>query len=144
VSCFSVLHLLTPEEQEEVVAHAKAEVKSGGKVVLDMPVVSTARAERPWSASSTRSLGRLLVEYQSSMERSNGRWKTHWRFVSYLDGAQIHQVSRTFDWSPLPHARTEELLAMLGFTVVGDFAGYGGQPYVPGESSTRLVVASAA
>lgn len=145
VCCFSVLHLLTPQEQEGVVAHANAEVKSGGKVVLDIPVVSPARAERPLSASSTRSLGRLCVERQSSTERSsNGRWKTHWRFVSYLDGAQIHEVSRTFDWSPLDHERTTELLAMLGLTVVGDFAGYDRQPYVPGESSTRLVVASAA
>jgi len=145
VCCFSVLHLLSERNQEEVVLHARAEVRPRGKVILEMPVVSAARVERPWSTTSTRSFGRLRVEHRTAVERgTGGTWKTHWKFVSYLDDAQIHEVSRTFDWSPLTQERTVALLALLELPVIGDLAGYDGKPYVPGESTVRLVVAGVA
>lgn len=145
VCCFSVLHLLNASNQEEVVVHARAEVKPRGKVFVEMPVISPARVERPWSTTSARSFGRLRVEHRTSVERgTDGASKTHWKFVSYLDDTQVHEVSRTFDWSPLAQERTAALLALLGLPVIRDFAGYDGKPYVPGESNVRLVVAGAA
>ena len=144
-SCLSVLHLLAPAEQEAVVAYARSEVKAGGNVVLELPVEARARTPRPWSVASTRSLGRLRVEHHSSMEPSSrGRWQTHWRFLSFLDDEQVHEVNRTFDWLPLSHERTDALLLMHDLAVVDDFAGFDRQPYAQGESRIRLVVASAA
>jgi hypothetical protein len=75
---------------------------------------------------------------------SSGSWQTHWRFLSYLDDEQVHEVNRTFDWLPLSHERTDALLLMHGLAVVGDFSGFDRQPYVRGESRIRLVVASSA
>ena len=141
-SSISVLHLLAAPEQEALVAHATAEVEAHGRVVLELPVETSARVPRAWSVNATRTLGRLRIEHHSAMARSSGGvWQTHWRFVSYLDGEKVHEVDRTFDWLPLSHARTEALLRMHNLAVVGDFAGFDRQPYAPGESRVRLVVA---
>ena len=143
-SCLSVLHLLAPVEQEALVAHARSEVKEDGRVVLELPVETSARTSRPWSVASTRSLGKLRIEHHSAMERSSsGAWQTHWRFLSYLDEEQVHEVNRTFDWLPLSHARTDALLLLHDLAVVGDFAGFDRQPYARNESCVRLVVARA-
>ena len=143
-SCISVLHLLAPVEQEALVAHARAEVAADGRVVLELPVQTSARTPRPWSVDSTRSLGRLRVEHHTSVERSSGAWQTHWRFLSYLDDELVHEVKRTFDWLPLSHERTDALLLMHDLAVVDDFAGFDRQPYARGESRVRLIVATAA
>jgi len=144
-SCFSVLHLLAPAEQEDLVAYAKAEVKPRGKIVLEIPVHSPERLPRPCSLNSTRSLGRLRVQHRSSVEMASGdRWQTHWAFVSYLDNVQVHEIRRTFDWSPLSHERTDALLIMHGLKAVADFAGYDRHPYEPGKSRVRLLVAAEA
>jgi SAM-dependent methyltransferase len=140
--CFAVLHLLAPAEQEEVVAYAKAEVKPGGKIILDIPVHSSERMPRPSSLVSTRSLGRLRVEHRSSMEMTGGeRWRTHWSFVSYLDNVQVHEIQRTFDWSPLSDEDIDALLLSHGLKAIAEFAGYDRRPYERGKSRTRLVVA---
>lgn len=141
-SCLSVLHLLTPSEQEKVVAYAAAEVRRGGKIILGIPTASSARSERAWSMNSSRRLARLRIEHHSSMEKgASDQWKTHWRFVTYLDDVKAHEVSRTFEWAPLSQERTDALLAAHGLTAVADFSGYDGEPYVAGQSSLRLVVA---
>jgi hypothetical protein len=144
VSSLSVIHLLAPQDQDALVAHARAEVQPGGIVVLEMPVASPARAARPWSLNSTRSLGRARIEHHVSMnEAASGRWQTHWKFLTFLDDACVREVERTFDWAPLAHERTEALLSAHGLAIVDDFGGYDRSPYVAGESRVRLVVARA-
>ena len=144
-SCLAVLHLLAPAEQAEVVAYARAEMKPRGKIILDIPVHSVERLPRACTLNSTRSLGRLRVEHRSSMEMAGGdRWGTHWTFVSYLDGVQVHEIHRTFDWSPLSHERTDALLVRHGLKAVADFAFYDKHPTTQSTSRTRLVVASEA
>jgi SAM-dependent methyltransferase len=142
VASFSLLHLLAPRDQDAVVAYARTQVKPQGKVVLEMPVVSTARVERPWSLQSTRSLGRARVEHHSAMNKAaDGQWQTHWKFATFLDEVRVAETTRTFDWAPLTHGRAEELLSQNGLIALEDFAGCDRSPYVPGESRVRLVVA---
>lgn len=142
--CFSVLHLLTPHEQDALVAYARRETTASGRVLLDMPTHSPARRPRAWSVSATRNLGRLRVEHATCMESVTDGWQTHWRFDSYLDDRAVRSVERTFDWCPLSHERTEALLSSNGLRVEREFGNLVGEPYVRGESTSRIVVAHAA
>jgi SAM-dependent methyltransferase len=144
VCSFSVLHLLRTEEQDALCSFARSRVHSNGRVVLELPVTSPLRAERPLSVVGTRTLGRIRVEHLSSMSKgAGGRWLTHWRFATYLDDQPIDQVERTFDWEPLSHERTAQLLQRHRLAVEADLSGFDRQPYRRGESRVRLVVARA-
>jgi hypothetical protein len=56
----------------------------------------------------------------------------------------VHQVDRTFEWQPLSDEDVEELLIASGLQVTADYATLTGEPYVPGESTSRVIVARAA
>jgi SAM-dependent methyltransferase len=142
-SCFSVMHLLDTREQDALLGHARASLRPGGKLVLDLPVASRGRQPRPWAVDAVKVLGELRIEHSSAVERSDAGWRTHWRFASWLHGRLIAAVDRTFDWEPLTHERTEELLRTSALKVEASFGGFDRQPYAPGESRTRLVVATA-
>jgi SAM-dependent methyltransferase len=141
---FAVLHLLADAEQDVLARYVAAQLDPGGSAVLEIPVVSSQRAPRPWSLSATRSLGRLRVEHHTEMERAeSGQWLTRWRFVSRLDDRIVNNVDKIFSWRPLTHERSEELLKESGLAVAEEFGGYDRSPYVPRESRVRLVVARA-
>ena len=144
-NCSSVLHLLDADGQDALVRYAASAITGSGRVVLDIPVVSSLREPKPWTLVATRQLGRLRVDHHSAMERGDGdRWQTHWRFVASLDEERVHAVERTFDWAPLSHDRSTALLAACGLEPCEEFAGYDRAPYVQGRSNARLVVAAAA
>jgi SAM-dependent methyltransferase len=144
VCSFAVVHLLAAEEQDALFAFARGSVRASGRVVLELPVTSPLRTERPLSVVATRTLGRVRVEHWSSMSKSAGaRWSTYWRFATYLDDVPIDQVERTFDWEPLSHERTEQLLLRHRLAIEADLSGFDRQPYRRGESRVRLVVARA-
>ena len=140
----AVLHLLDDQRQDIVARYVAAMLRPGGKAVLEIPVVSSQRAQRPWSLTATRSLGRLHIEHHTQMERTdNGEWITRWKFMSYLDQTVVNEVNRAFRWRPLTHERSEVLLESAGLSVVEEFGGYDRGAYVPLESRVRLVVARA-
>jgi SAM-dependent methyltransferase len=143
-SCFSVLHLLARNEQAELLAYAKSQLSANGCIVLDAPMQSPRRTPREWSVVSRRSLGRLQLEHLSCTECDSPRWRTHWRFASHLGGQIVHQVDRTFEWQPLSDEDVEELLITSGLQATADYATLTGEPYVPGESTSRVIVARAA
>ena len=139
---FAVLHLLGDNDQDVLVRYAASQRKPGGIAVLEIPVVSSQRAPRPWSLTATRNLGRVRVEHHTEMERmENGAWITRWKFVSHLGDTIVNKVDKVFHWKPLTHERSEALLKRSGLAVVEEFGGYDRVPYVPRESRVRLVVA---
>jgi SAM-dependent methyltransferase len=144
VCSLSVLHLLDADAQDALFSYTRSCIRANGRVVLELPVASPLRAERPLSVVATRTLGRVRVEHLSSMSKSAGaRWQTHWRFATYLDDLPIDQVDRTFDWEPMSHERTEQLLKRHRLAIDADLSGFDRQPYRRGESRVRLVVARA-
>jgi hypothetical protein len=143
-TCFSVLHLLAREEQAALVAYAKSQLSSVGRFVLNAPMQSPHRIPREWSVLSSRSFGRLTVEHSSCTECVTQSWLTHWRFASRLDGQIVNQVDRTFEWQPLSNVDVDALLAVSGFRVEADYAALTGEPYIPGQSTSRVIVARAA
>ena len=143
--CFSVMHLLQPEDRVALVSYAAKQVRSGGLVVLEIPVLSASRVASPWQCVASRQLGDMLVEQHASLQPApDGWWHTHWKFRILLGGQPVHEVHRDFHWFPMPVAEVTRMIASTGLRLTTEFGGYDGTPFVPGESRVRLVVASAA
>lgn len=128
-----------------LVEYVAAQAAQGSHIVLDIPVETPFRAERPWSLLRARQLGELRVEHHATMRAlDGGRWSTEWSFRCVYGKQCVLEVNRAFDWAPLSQARSEALLATHGLQVVSEYASYDRSPYVAGKSKSRLVVGSAA
>jgi len=143
-ACFSVVHLLQPDERVALASYAARQVRPGGAIVLEIPVVSASRAATAWHCVASRQLGDAVVEHHSSLQpAADGWWYTHWKFRISLGGLALHEVQRSFHWYPMPVADAARLIASAGLQVAAEFGACDRTPFVPCESRVRLVVAHA-
>src|SRR5262245_7759869 len=138
----AVLHLLDEAARLQLARYAVSQVRTGGQVVLEIPVVSTARKPSPLELAGERRLGDLLFQKHTAMHPvEDGWWHTIWNFSILLDGRAIYELSRTFHWYP---SRPDEAFALVqraGLDVIQTFGGFSKEPFVSGESRSLIVVA---
>ena len=144
-ACLAVLHLLEPEPQSALVSYARARARPGGRVVLEIPVVSAARTERPWERVAQRQFGDVRFEHHTAVESStDGWWFTHWRFLVWQEALLLEDAAQTFRWRPATVQYTDELLSRSGIAVEAEYAGFDKAPFVSGQSRVRVVVGTTA
>jgi SAM-dependent methyltransferase len=141
-ACFAVLHLLQPGERAALVAYAKQQVRRGGTLVLEMPMVSRARVAKPWSIVATVNLGSIRYEHHSAVESTGDNWWcTHWMY-RVLDGDTVlDEVLQSFHWKPFTLEESERLIVAHGLVGGEEYGGFDRSAFVPHESRVRLVVA---
>jgi SAM-dependent methyltransferase len=141
-TCIAVLHLLQDAEQEALLRYARAMLAGGGLFVLDVPVVSATRADKPWEVVATRRLGRLQVAHHlATQHQGDGRWTTHWKFLRTLDGQALEPVEHVFHWRPLAPERVDALLDSATFEVLERHGSLEREPFAAGRSANLVVVA---
>jgi hypothetical protein len=141
----AVLHLLDAAGRAELARYAISQVRSGGKVVLEFPVASSARVSSPLALADERSLGDVLIRKYSAMQPAeDGWWHTIWKFALLRDDEPIHEVSRTFRWYPSRPQEALELVKHAGLQVTETFGGFAREPFTAGDSRTLIVVGNAA
>lgn len=144
-ACFSVLHLLEPAERAALVSYAHQATRPGGRLVLEIPVVSSRRLPRPRELVAQRKFGEMRYEHHSAAEPlSDGSWHTHWTFRALHGDVLLEEISQTFHWRPLSVSDSDALLRDHRIDIEADYAGFDKSPYQPDESRVRLVVGRAA
>lgn len=141
----AVLHLLDPASRAALARYAISQVRTGGRVVLEIPVTSSARLQSPLALVAERRLGDLLVRKYSAMQPvADGWWHTVWRFALVRDEEPIHEVSTTFRWYPMRPQEALELVKHAGLQVTETFGGFAREPFTAGDSRTLIVVGEVA
>ena len=144
-TCFSVLHLLEAAERSALVSYARRAAQPGGRLVLEIPVVSEKRLPRPWELAAQRRFGEMRYEHHSAAEPlSDGSWHTHWKFRALHGDVLLEETTQTFHWRPLSANDAGELLRSARVEVEAEYGGFDRSPYQPNESRVRLLVGRAA
>ena len=138
---FAVLHLLGETDRLQLAQYAASQVRTGGKVVLEIPVASTARKPFASKLDGECRLGELVYQRHSAMQPADdGWWHTLWHFTIQLKGRVIHEVSRTFHWFPMQPVDALEFVQRAGLAVTDTFGGFSREPFSPGDSRSLIVV----
>jgi SAM-dependent methyltransferase len=140
-ACFSVLHLLDPLQRQALVSYAHRATKTGGRLVLEIPVASPKRLLRPWELVAQRQFGEMRYEHHAAAEElPDGSWRTHWRFRAMHLDLLLQEVSQTFHSRPLSLKDSDELLLNGRIEIEAEYAGFDRSEFQRGDSRVRLVV----
>jgi SAM-dependent methyltransferase len=141
VGCFAVVHLLAETERAALVHYAREQVRDGGKVVLEIPVASSARVARAWHRVAECHPGDTVVEQHAMVEPlGGGWWNTHWRFRHLYGTRVLDDTLQVFRWHAASMEECAQLIAIADLEVVEEYGGLDRAPFVPGESRQRVVV----
>lgn len=139
--CFSLLHLLEPAQQEGVLAWTWRQLREGGLLLLELPVQGTERQSGDWQDYGVREIGATRLGMRALVQGSDAAgWSTEWRFELHLGDQPIETSAQRWIWKAFTPQRLQALLeALPGCTIEQSLADDQGAPYVPGQSSRRLM-----